>query len=150
MSHSVKQLGLHMLWGTSVVLGGLFCYLIVTLLIGYIPYSDRPGPGWHPGAAISLAEIQFIGGFLLFMSIYWLPTLLLLYFLFRLLRLIGYNKLIYAVLGGIIIGIAAGYWTLAIGWYIALDESTVWAGSVLGLLYGAILFPKFLKPTVTL
>jgi hypothetical protein len=146
MSHSLRQLGAHLLWGTIVVLGGLFSYLNVALLLGYLPYSDRPGPGWHPGVSLSLAELQSIGGFILFLSIYWLPTLLLIYFLFRLLRLVGYNRLVYAVLGGIIIGVAAGYVTLAIGWYIALDGSTVWAGIILGLLYGATLFPKFLKP----
>ena len=72
--------------------------------------------------------------------------LIIVYLLFLLLRLVGYNRIVFAMLGGLIIGFLSLYMTLGIGWYIAIDGSTILAGGILGLIYGCTLFPKFLKP----
>ena len=147
MKETLKNFGKHMLWGLLIILGGLFIYLAFTITIGYIPYSDRPGPGWHKEeVGISLQEISFIWGFIWFLGIYILGELIIVYWLFRLFRLLGFNKIVYSILGGLIIGFFTLYLTLGIGWYIAIDGSTVIIGGVLGLIYGATLFPKFVRP----
>ena len=145
--NNLKSFGKHLLWGLIIILGGLFIYLITIMTIGYLPYSDRPGPGWHKDHwSISWGEIKFVIDFLLFLGIYVLGELIVGYLLFRLIRLVGYNKIVFAVLGGLIFGFLTLYVTLGIGWYIALDGSTVLVGGVLGLLYGATFFPKFMRP----
>lgn len=121
--------------------------MTIAISIGYLPYSDRPGPGWYKKPfGISLDEVNYIWGFILFLGIYILGTLIIVYLFFRLFRLIGYNRIIFSILGGLIIGFLSLYCTLGIGWYIAIDRSTILAGGALGLIYGAMLFPKFLKP----
>ena len=121
--------------------------MTIVISIGYLPYSDRPGPGWYKKPfGISWEVISYFWSFILFLGIYILGTLIIVYFLFRLFRLIGYNRIIYSILGGLIIGFLSLYWTYGIGWYIAIDGSTILTGGILGLIYGATLFPKFLKP----
>ena len=143
----MKQFGRHLLFGLLIILGGLFLYMTIAISIGYLPYSDRPGPGWYKKPfGISWDETRYIWSFILFLGIYILGTLIIVYFLFRLFRLIGYNRIIYSILGGLIIGFLSLYWTYGIGWYIAIDGSTILTGGILGLIYGATLFPKFLKP----
>jgi len=145
---NLKQFGKHVFFGLLIILGGLFLYMTITISIGYLPYSDRPGSGWfNKDFGISWPEINSILGFISLLSIYIISTLIFVYLLFRLIRLIGYNQVIFSILGGLVIGILSGYWTMGIGWYIAIDDSTVIVGGVLGLIYGATLFPKYLRPT---
>src|SRR5712692_1562273 len=49
------------LW-TLTVAGGVFLVLILLTLIGYLPYSDRPGPGWQGAHLPSLQEVGFFLG----------------------------------------------------------------------------------------
>ena len=122
-------------------------YMVVVQTIGYLPYSDRPGPGWYKQElSINLDQIKYIWGFIWFLGIYVLAELVIVYGLFRLFRLIGFNRIVYAVLGGLIIGFLTLYNTMGIGWYIAIDTSSVFAGGILGIIYGSTLFPKFLEP----
>jgi len=145
----LKSFGKHLMWGLIIILGGLFIYMTTIITIGYLPYSDRPGPGWYKDHwSISWEEIDYIINFLLFLAIYVLGELIIVYFLFRLFCLIGYNKIVFSLLGSIVIGFLTMYVTLGIGWYIALDGSTVLAAGILGIIYGATLFPKFLRPVV--
>lgn len=149
MKETFKKFGKHIFWGLLIILGGLFLYMATVTTIGYLPYSDRPGPGWYKDElSISWNEINFIWGFILFLGIYVLAELIIVYFFFRLIRLIGYNRIIYSIIGGLIIGFLTLYNTLGIGWYIAIDQTTVIAGGILGLIYGTTLFPLYLKPNV--
>ena len=141
----LKQFGLHLLFGLLIILGGIFIYMTIATSIGYLTYSDRPGSGWNKDVGISIDALNFILGFIVFLGIYILPTLIVVYLLFLLFKLIGYNRIIFAILGGLIIGALSYYWTLGIGWYIAIDFSTVVVGGLLGVIYGATLFPKYLK-----
>lgn len=147
MKQTLTKFAKHLLLGLLVILGGLFLYMIVVQIIGYLPYSDRPGSGWYKDdLSISWNEINYIWGFIWFLGIYILAELILVYGLFRLFTLIGYNRTVYATLGGLIIGFLTFYSTLGIGWYIAIDSSSVIAGGILGMLYGATLFPIYLRP----
>src|ERR1700674_315761 len=40
------------------VVGGTLLVLVGSSVIGYLPYSDRPGPGWH-GAGLNAQELKF-------------------------------------------------------------------------------------------
>ena len=57
---------------------------------------------------------------------------------------------VFSIIGGLIIGLLSLYWTLGIGWYIAIDSSTDIEGGILVLLYGGTLFPKFLRPQINM
>jgi hypothetical protein len=121
--------------------------MIFAIAVGYLPYSDRPGPGWYKKPfGIGRDELRFVFEFILFLGIYILGTLIIVYLLFRLLRLIGYNRIVYSILGGLVIGFFSLYWTFGIGWYIAIDSTSILVGGLLGLIYGATLFPRFLRP----
>src|SRR5438270_9914662 len=68
---SFEQFGQHLLFGSLIILGGLFLYMTIVISIGYLPYSDRPGPGWYKKPfGISWDEMTYIGSFVLFLGIY--------------------------------------------------------------------------------
>jgi hypothetical protein len=134
--------GRHLLWSLLIILGGLFIYLVTALSVGYRPYSGRPRSGWHlQWELLDWSTLSFLFRFLMFLGTYLLAVLTLTFILFRLLRLLGYNRIVFALLGGLITGLATFYVTLAIGWYIAINELTVIVAGGLGLIYGATLFP---------
>lgn len=143
----MKLFAKHIIYGLLTILGGLFLFMCLAICVGYIPYSDRPGPGWYNKPfGISSKEVYFILNFLIFLGIYILGSLIIVYFIFRLLRLVGYNKIVFSILGAITIGALSFYWTLGIGWYIALGSVPVYAGGIFGAVYGGFLFPRYLAP----
>jgi hypothetical protein len=50
------------------------------------------------------------------------------------------------VFGGLFAGIAALVGVLAAGWYIAISQYPAYAGAACGMIYGAILLPRFSGP----
>lgn len=137
----VKSLSLYVL----VVAVGTLLFLIGSSMVGYLAYSDRPGTGWGRGV-FSWSEVKFFVG--------WLP--LLVYFLlflgaalFPFARILGWlhsPRWLVRVFGGAFAGIAALIGVLASGWYIALSQYPVYAGAVCGLIFGALLLPRFSGP----
>ena len=127
-------------------MGGLFLYMVVVQAIGYLPYSDRPGPGWYDESSFSWNQISYIGGFIGFLGIYIFVELVVVYLLFLLFQMIGFNHVVYAILGGLIIGFLTAYITMGMGWYIAIDGSSVVVGGLLGAFYGAVMFPNAFRP----
>ena len=138
--------GRHLFWGLLIILGGLFIYLTTALAVGYRPYSDRPRSGWPlDWELLDWTTLSFLFRFLLFLGTYLLAALTLTFILFRLLRLLGYNRIVFALLGGLITGLATCYVTVAIGWYIAINDLTVIVAGALGMIYGATLFPVIIN-----
>lgn len=137
----VKSLGLYVV----VVVAGTILFLISSSMVGYLAYSDRPGPGWGRGV-FSWAEVKFFIG--------WLP--LLAYFLlflgaalFPFARILGRfhsPRWVIRVFGGAFAGVAALIGVLSSGWYIAISQYPVYAGAVCGLVFGALLLPRFSGP----
>ena len=146
MKQTLINFGKHLLWGLLIILGGLFFYLVGAQAIGYLPYSDRPGPGWYGGLSFSWSQISYIGGFIGLFGIYIFVELVVVYVLFRLFRLVGFHHILYPILGGLVIGFLTAYITMGIGWYIAIDRSSVMVGGLLGAFYGAALFPSLFRP----
>ena len=52
-----------------IVAGGTALLLFVASAVGYLPYSDRPGPGWHGAHIPGLREIGFYFSFAIFFAI---------------------------------------------------------------------------------
>jgi MFS family permease len=136
----IKSLTLYCL----IVAGGTVLVLVTVSAAGYLPYSDRPGPGWHAAHIPRLHEIGFYLSFAVFFAI----TFCLLWgaALFIFARCLGWlsaPRLLVALVGGI----AAGWVTLigaaGTGWYIAIAAFPVYAAGVLGLLFGALVLPRF-------
>jgi hypothetical protein len=134
----VKSLGLFAI----IVAAGTFLFLVCSSLVGYLAYSDRPGPGWGRGA-FSWGEVEFFAG--------WLPllTYTILYVgapLFPFARLLAWfhsPRWLLRVFGGLFAGVAALVGVLAAGWYIAISQSPVLAGGIAGVIYGVFLLPRF-------
>src|SRR5260221_3705187 len=58
----------------GVVIGGTVLFMIVAELVGYLPYSDSPGPGWVGIPALSLAEVGHVVSFGLGFGAICVPT----------------------------------------------------------------------------
>ena len=134
----VKSLGLFAL----VVAAGTFFFLVSSSIVGYLAYSDRPGPGWGRGI-FSWNETKFFIG--------WLPLLIyiLLYLgvvLFPFARLLVWFRSpvwLLRLFGGLFAGVAAYVGVLAAGWYIAISQYPAYMGAISGMIYGALLLPRF-------
>jgi hypothetical protein len=134
----IKSLGSY----AAVVSAGTLLFLVGSSIVGYLAYSDRPGPSWGRGV-FSWGEVKFFVG--------WLPLLIysLLYLgasLFPFARLLGWfrsPRWLLRVFGGLFAGIAALVAVLAAGWYIAISQYPAFAGAVSGMIYGAVLLPLF-------
>ena len=128
----------------AVLGGGVFLLLVVSSAIGYLPYSDRPGPGWFSPHLPTLQELRFFGSWAFFFvgpfALFWGAVL----FLFvRLTGWLGAPKWLLRVLGGFFAGALGLLGIAAAGWYIALSAAAVYGGAILGVIFGAILLPRF-------
>ena len=115
--------------------------LVLVNSAGYLPYSDRPGPGWQAPHFPGSAEIHFFIGFAAL--------------LFTATALCG---LIFA-LAGLVLGfcstprwglrilavptafLASGLMMGAVGWMIAISSVGVYIAAACGALWGLFLFP---------
>ncbi len=135
-----KFLGLYCL----IVAGGTVLVLVAASAVGYLPYSDRPGPGWYGAHLPTLHEVGFYMDFAAFFAI----TFCLLWgtILFLFVRCLGWFRAPrwFVALSGVI---AAGYVTLmgaaGVGWYIAIAVFPVYAAGILGMLFGGFVLPRF-------
>jgi hypothetical protein len=126
--------------GTSIV-------LLLSSCFGYLPYSDRPGPGWWgrvhwPSWAESATYIGFAPWFAYFCLYFGLG----LFGLSLVLGVASAPRWLNRLLGGVIAAAAAGLAVMGAGWYLALAAIGPDAALVLGLLYGVFLFPRFIQP----
>jgi hypothetical protein len=116
--------------------------LLVVNSCGYLPYSDRPGPGWQRPHLPSKEELQFFLGFALL-----------------LLRASALYGGLFAALAGLLGFCRAPRWGLrliatplafvssgimmaAAGWMIAISSMGVYAAATCGGLWGLLIFPR--------
>jgi hypothetical protein len=120
--------------------------LLIINCSGYLPYSDRPGPGWQAPHLPGKEEIGFFFGFALYMGI---PSLLyaagqvLLAFAFGFCSL---PKWLVRLLGAITGFIAAGLLMAGAGWMIAISSLGIYLAACCGLLWGLFVMPSFVVP----
>jgi hypothetical protein len=128
----------------SVEASGILLVLTVSTAIGYLPYSDRPGPGWFSPHLPTLRELGFFAGWaFFFVGPFALLWGAILFVFVRFTAWLGAPKWFLRVLGGIFAGILGLLGTDAAGWYIAISAVGVYAGALSGLAYGTLLLPRF-------
>ena len=139
----VKSVVLYML----VVIGGTVAFLCLAPVFGYLPYSDRPGPGWYGRfPAISWSEFIENGRFMLDWAglFFWQAILcaLVIFFLARGLELVQTPRIAVAVVCSILSVFLTGFLILAAGWYISIGAAPFYFAILLAVLFGALLLPK--------
>jgi len=117
--------------------------LLVINCSGYLPYSDRPGPGWQPPHFPSKDELQFFLGFGLLLlrgTALYGALFALLSWLLGLCRAPRWGlRLIATPLAFV----SSGIMMTAAGWMIAISSVGVYAAAICGGAWGFLVFPRF-------
>src|SRR5438128_1396948 len=121
--------------------------LVVVNSIGYLPYSDRPGPGWQMPHVPVLQELKFFAGFavLLFPA-----TALYGSFFAAGAAILGFCRLprwalrIIAVVPAFLAG---GLLMAGVGWFIAISAVGVYVAAGCTSLWGLFVFPVLVPRT---
>jgi hypothetical protein len=125
---------------------GTFLFLVGASAIGFLAYSDRPGPGWMRSGSFSWAEISFFLGWEQLLILYFLPFAGAALFPFaRTLGWLSSPRWLVRVFGALFSGFAGFLSVAAAGWYIAVSEYPVYAAGLCGIVYGALILPLFCK-----
>jgi hypothetical protein len=137
--------GTALLFSGVVGIGTSFV-LLISSCIGYLPYSDRPGPGWWGRVHFpSWTEFATYIGLAPWFGYFCLIFGLGLFGLCLVLGVASTPRWLNRLLGGLIAAAAAGLAIMGAGWYLALAAIGPDAAIVLGLLYGVCLFPLFIE-----
>jgi hypothetical protein len=130
----------------AVVAGGVTLFLILAPVVGYLPYSDRPGPGWFArfpalGWRAFWTNAWGMLEYGTFLAILFLipgaAGLLLIRGVERLVR----HQAVRRALAACVAAAAAGWWMLGAGWYIAAGPALFWLAVALGAVAGGWLLP---------
>jgi hypothetical protein len=127
-----------------LVIGGIAFFMVGAMLIGYLPYTDRPGPGWY-GPSATLQQIPMVGEWLKLRA--WVPPIYgaVIFLLMKALSLIPrLPRAVVRVVASLLAGAIAVIWVAATGWYFALALSVQWAALALAVVYGSWFLPKVL------
>ena len=129
----------------GLVVFGSALFMFLCQFVGFLPYSDRPGPGFYGWFPLrSLSDIARAAWFQLsfalftapFFAMYAVPALAA----FLLLRLTHINRWFIAVPAALVFGFLGLFMVGAMGWYIAISAAGVYAAGVLGIIFGALCF----------
>ncbi|HEY6252744.1 MAG TPA: hypothetical protein VI685_22535 [Candidatus Angelobacter sp.] len=125
------------------LLGSLFAILICCELVGYLPYSDRPGPGWGPPQIPPWSEIRFYADWELATSqvFFFLGAIFFVYI--SLLAFFQAPQWMARTLAGLLCGLLSLIATAAAGWYIALAAFPANAAGFVGVLFGIFIALRF-------
>jgi hypothetical protein len=132
----------------GIVVGGTAAFMLVTPLIGYVPYSDRPGPGWHGGfLQISWQEfvgyLGFLGEWLIFLvAPYALAVAIISFSLVRASERFGTPLAAVRVVGAVVTAALTFLMLAASGWYISLGLAAGLCGTALAAYVGAFQLPR--------
>jgi hypothetical protein len=131
----------------SAIVGvGTSLFLFLSSCFGYLPYSDRPGPGWWGRVHFpSWAEFTSYIGFAPFFAYFCLFFGVGIFGLSLVLGFASTPRWLNRLIGGILCAMAGGMAVLGAGWYLALAEIGPDSALVLGLIYGLFLFPRFIR-----
>jgi hypothetical protein len=130
---------------TLVVAATVFILLLGCSAVGYLPYSDRPGPGWGnvPAHVPSIEEIQYFGSWTIYlvpMCAFWGSFI---FFFGAWATWFRTPRWLVRVLGILFCGFLALLATEAAGWYIAIAAFPVYGAGAAGSLFGGLVLPRF-------
>jgi len=128
----------------SVVIGGIALFMAVGMLVGYLPYSDRPGPGWY-GPSETIPSLPVVWQWLHLN--YWAPPMYAAA-VFLLVKTISVvpklPRMVIRIIGTLLTAFVALFWVLATGWYFSLSLSVQWVSLAFSILYGAWVLPTII------
>jgi hypothetical protein len=142
MKRFLRDLILSVAWYLCLVVVGTLVALLVCRLIGYLPYSDRPGPGWG-SPSFSLAELWFFISWALLLLPYAALWALGIFLFGRLLAWLWCPRWLLILSGALLAGYVSLTLVDAFGWYIAIAAAPVYTSCVLGIVWGAIVLPRY-------
>ena len=139
----LRSVGLYVL----LIVGGSFVFLTLAPVFGYLPYSDRPGPGWiGKFPAIGWADFwhtaQNMFGWALLLVPYAIVAGLIIFSVARLLERFRTPRIAVALVAAVLAGLVSEHIVLGIGWYIAIAQAPGYVAMALGLMYGGFLLPR--------
>ena len=127
----------------GVVIGGTVLFMIVAELVGYLPYSDSPGPGWV--GIPSFAEVEHVVSFGLGFGVICVPTTAiygsLLFLIVRAMESVHIWRWLVVTVAALAAGFLSQFIIGGVGWLIAIGAVPVIVAAALGLIYGAFLLP---------
>lgn len=125
---------------------GVVMTLTISSAVGYLPYSDRPGPGWtDPHFSFALLGYYASWGLFLLIPSAIYGTVVFAYF--WILKVLDAPSLIIRVLGALGAGVVSLVLAAGTGWYISMATFPAWVAAALGAAWGAFLLPRYLRPT---
>jgi hypothetical protein len=135
------------LWSYSLVVTlGAFLLLVGFSAVGYLPYSDRPGPGWGniPAHLPTLEEIRYFGGWAVFLMpmCYFNGSVLFIFMAW--IRWLKLPTWLARIMGGLF---CSGFTMIAVaaaGWYISIAVAVTNCVGLCALLFGAVILPRAL------
>ncbi|HEY6306625.1 MAG TPA: hypothetical protein VI488_09240 [Candidatus Angelobacter sp.] len=134
---------------TLFTMAGLLILLLGCSAVGYLPYSDRPGPGWGnvPAHFPRLEEVRFFAGWA---AVFFLPLCVLwgsmFFFLVEWSGWFGAPRWVIRISGVVLCGVLTLLATDGAGWIIAIAAFPVYGTAFAGALFGGLVLPRFLSP----
>ena len=124
--------------------------MILMAFVGYLPYSDRPGPGWYGlRLAISVRELRLFVDWWVFSALAAIPLAAVLFVLDSLLSLVRKPRWLRMTASGTASLLLSGYLLLATGWYIAISGVIPILGGLAGFIHGAWVLSRLPIPVRT-
>lgn len=124
--------------------GGTFLLLVSVSAIGYLPYSDRPGPGWYAAHIPNSQEIGYYASWATFsVGPFALVWGVLLFVLVRALGWLATPKWFVKTVGALCAFFLSLLGLAAAGWFIAIAGTMVYGGAAIGSLFGGWILPRF-------
>lgn len=124
---------------------GLVITLTVSSAVGYLPYSDRPGPGWI-GPSFSFGQLGF---YLSWSTLLLLPSAIyatVIVVFARLLTLFDAPWVVIRIIGALSAAFIGLVLASGVGWYISMAAFPAYVAAGLGAAWGAVLLPRYLGP----
>jgi len=131
----------------AVVVGGLTLFLVFAPLFGYLPYSDRPGPGWY-GSFPAMSMQEFLGNawqmldFGLFFLIAFAPAALMSASLAYGFSRANWRPRTIRIVTTVTCAVVTAFFMFGAAWYISAGWPLLFLSIGLGALSGGSILPK--------
>jgi hypothetical protein len=133
--------------GVLFLSGGIFVTLLVSEAIGYLPYSDRPGPGWYAPHWPNVHEIAFFASFSFLVAGLFNSILSAAAFLYAsLLSILRMPRWMIGLGTAIPVTLLALLGAAANGWMIAIAAPPIFAAGIFGCVYAGFVIPHLVSP----
>lgn len=129
----------------AIMVVGLTLTLTISSAVGYLPYSDRPGPGWTE----PFFSFELLGFYVGWSVLLLLPSAVygsVVFAILRLLHTFNAPLILIRVMGALSAGYIALVLAVGIGWYIAMAPFPAFIAAGLGAAWGSIVVPRCLGP----